>query len=120
MAMPETHVTISPAPISLPPVLSKVNERLAHRQLVTFLDKNKKLSQFQRGNRKHLSTETAFLSVTDDLLKAIDETKISILVLMDMSKAFDSINHDILLFTLRSLGVSPSALKWFRSYLKGT
>ena len=82
-------------PISLLPVLSKVNERLAHRQFVTFLDNNNKLSQFQSGNSKYHSTETALLSVTDDLLKAMDEKKISILVLMDMSKAFDSINHVI-------------------------
>ena len=106
-------------PISLLPVLSKVNERLANRQFVTFLDNNNKLSQFQSGNRKYHSTETALLSVTDDLLKAMDEKKISILVLMDMWKAFDSINHDMLLFKLRSLGVSPSALEWFESYLKG-
>ena len=49
----------------------------------------------------------------------MDEQKISILVLMNMSKAFDSINHNMLLFILRSLGVSPSALEWFKSYLKG-
>ena len=49
----------------------------------------------------------------------MDEKKISILVLMDMSKAFDSVSHDMLLFKLRSLGVSPSALEWFKSYLKG-
>ena len=54
-------------PISLLPVLSKVNERLAHRQFVTFLDDNNKLAQFQSDNRKHHSTETALLSVTDDL-----------------------------------------------------
>ena len=62
-------------PISLLPVLSKVNERLAHRQFVTFLDNNNKLSQSQCGNQKHHSTETAFLSVTDDVLKAMDEKK---------------------------------------------
>ena len=48
----------------------------------------------------------------------MDEKRISILVLMDMSKAFDSINHDLLV-KLRSLGVSPSAMEWFKSYLKG-
>ena len=106
-------------PISLLPVLSKVDERLAHRQFVKFLENNNKLSQFQSGNRKHHSTETALLSVTDDPLKAMDEKKISILVLTDMSKVFDSISHDMLLFKLRSLGVSPSALEWFKSYLKG-
>ena len=97
-------------PISLLPVLSKIGERLAHEQFATFLDDNNKLSHLQSGNRKYHSTETALLCVTDELLKAMDEKKISILVLMDMSKAFDSINHDILLLKLRSLGVSPSAL----------
>ena len=106
-------------PISLLPVLSKVNERLAHRQFVTFLDNDNKLSQFQSGKPKNHSTEMVLLSVTDDLLKAMDEKKISILVMMDMSKAFDSINHDMLLFKLRSLCVSPSALEWFKSSLKG-
>ena len=69
-------------PISLLPVLSKVNERLAHKQFVTFLDNNNKLSQFQSGNRKYHSTETALLFVTEDLLKARDEKKISVLVLI--------------------------------------
>ena len=105
-------------PISLLPVLSKVKERLAHRQFVTFLNNDNKPSQFQSGNRKNHSTETLLLSVTDDLLKAMDEKKISILVMMDMSKAFDCINHDMLLFKLRSPCVSPSALEWFKSYLK--
>ena len=54
-------------PISLLPILSKVNERLAHTQFVTFLDDNNKLAQFQSGNRKHHPTETVLLSVTDDL-----------------------------------------------------
>jgi len=106
-------------PISLLPVLSKVKERLAHRQFVTFLDNDNKLSQFQSGNRKNHSTETVLLSVTDDLLKAMDEKKISILSMMDTSNGFDSINHDMLLFKLRRLCVSSSALEWFKSYLKG-
>ena len=54
-------------PISLLLVLSKVNERLAHRQFVMFLEDNNKLGQFQSSNHKHHSTETALLSVTDDL-----------------------------------------------------
>ena len=93
-----------------------MNERLVHRQFVTFLENNNKLSQFQSGNRKYHSSEKAPVSVTDDLLKAIDEKKISILVLMETSKAFDTINLNILLFRIRSLGVSPPALDWFKSY----
>ena len=101
---PGPHITASG-------IVQIINERLAHRQFVTFFDKNNDLSQFQSDNRKHHSTETALLPVTDDLLKAMDEKNISILLLMDMSKAFDSINHDVLLFKLRSFGVSSSELK---------
>ena len=106
-------------PISLLPVLSKVNGRLTHRQFVKFFGHNNKIPQFQSGNRKHHFTETALLSVTDDLLKAMDEKKMSRLVLKDISKAFDSINHDMLLSKLRSLGVFPTTLEWLKSYLKG-
>ena len=104
-------------PISLLPVLSKIAERLAHKQFVDYLTLSKKLSIYQSGNRKLHSTETALLHVTDELLKAMDDKKASILVLLDMSKAFDSIRHDIMLSKLLKIGVSPPALDWFRSYL---
>ena len=103
-------------PISLLPILSKVSERLAHGQLTKFLTENEKLSKTQSGNRKLHSTETALLHVTDDFLMAMDEKKISAVVLLDMSKAFDSIHHDLLLQKLETLGVSLS-MQWFKSYL---
>ena len=104
-------------PISLLPVLSKVSERLAHRQFVDFLSANKKLGKTQSGNRKLHSTETALLCVTDDLLRAMDDKKVSVIVLLDRSKAFDSIRHDILLQKLHELGISSPSLDWFHSYL---
>ena len=94
----------------------KGNERLANGQFVTILDYNNKLLQFQSGNCKYHCTELALLSVTDDLLQAMDKKKIAILVLKDMSKAFDSINHHMLLFKICILGVSPSVLEWFKKY----
>ena len=106
-------------PISLLPILSKVSERLAHGQFVDYLTASKKLAKTQSGNRKLHSTETALLCVTDDLLQAIDDKKISALVLLDMSKAFDSIRHDILFQKLQALGVSSLSLDWFHSYLVG-
>ena len=92
-------------PISLLPVLSKIAERLAHKQFVDYLTLSKKLSIYQSGNRKLHSTETALLHVTDELLKAMDDKKASILVLLDMSKVFDSIRHDIMLSKLLKIGV---------------
>ena len=102
-------------PISLLPTLSKVCERLAHKQFVDSV--NNKLSTHQNGNRKLHSTETALIYVTHELLKAMDEKSISILVLLDMSKEFDSLNHNILQSKLRRLGLASHCLSWFSSYL---
>ena len=71
----------------------------------------------QSGNRKFHSTETALLYFTDELLKNMDDKKISVIVLLDMSKAFDSIRHDLLLSKLRKMGLSEGARAWFESYL---
>lgn len=71
----------------------------------------------QSGNRKLHSTETALLYVTDQLLQAMDSKKVSIMVLLDMSKAFDSIRHDLLLSKLQNLDFSQGTLDWFQSYL---
>ena len=104
-------------PISLLPILSKVSERLAYKQFVEFLTTHDKLSTYQSGNRKMHSTETALINVTDNILKAIDEKSASLLVLLDMSKAFDSLNNKLLLEKLRKLGLKASVISWFSSYL---
>ena len=96
--------------------MSKVCERAAHAQFMDFLDENSKISGLQSGNRKFHSTETALLHYTDQLLKNMDEKCISVVVLFDISKAFDSIQYDNLLSKLYLQGVSASALAWFKSY----
>ena len=63
------------------------------------------------------STETALINATDSILKAIDEKSASLLVLLDMSKAFDSLNHNLLLEKLRKLVLKASVIFWFSSYL---
>ena len=80
------------------------------------LTKQDKLTQYQRRNRKNHSTETLSLLVTDHISRAIDQQQLTAMVLIDLSKAFDSICHSTLL-KLRSLGTSSQALKWFESYL---
>ena len=104
-------------PISLLPIVSKITERLVHEQLMEHLNRNNKLAAHQSGNRKLHLTETALLYVTDQLLQAMDSKKVSIMVLLDMSKAFDSIRHDILLSKLQNLDFSQGVLDWFQSYL---
>ena len=64
------------------------------------------------------STETMNVMMTDQMLQAMDDKKLTIVVLLDFSKAFDSIDHNKLLSKPKSLGTSSFALDWFRSYLK--
>ena len=101
-------------PISFLLIMSKVRERAAHTQFMDFLDKNSKIFDLQSGNRKIHSIETALLHYTGQLLKNMDEKRISVVVLLDMSKAFDSIQHDNLLSKLHVLGVSDPALARIR------
>ena len=83
-------------PISLLPILSKVCEKLAYKQFVNYLNCNSKIAKQQSGNRQFHSTETALLHFTDEILKNMDEKKVSLVVLLDMLQAFDSINHGLL------------------------
>ena len=104
-------------PISLLPILSKICERVALNQLTSYLTSNQRISAKQSGNKRWHSTETALISSTDFVLRAIDQKKITAVVYLDMSKAFDTINHAILLKKLKDIGLSSSALQWFESYL---
>jgi hypothetical protein len=104
-------------PISLLPVLSKIAERLALIQFTEYLVEKQRLTNHQSGNRKLCSTETISLLITDHIFRAMDEKKITTMVLIDLSKAFDSICHERLLQKLQNVGASSSSVDWFQSYL---
>ena len=91
-------------PISLIQSTSKICERIALDQLMNYLDDNDLLTSHQSGNKNNHSTETLNIHVSDSILNGIDCKKITILVLLDLSKAFDSINHDLLLGKLERKG----------------
>ena len=103
-------------PISLLPVVSKVAERLVHQQLTTYLESNNLLSPCQYGFRRGRSTEMALLTMTEQILHGMENHKFSLLCLLDLSKAFDSVPHRKLLDKLLGLGISNP---WFESYLSG-
>ncbi len=84
-----------------------------------FLSQNNKLDTKQSGFRSGHSTETALLSVTEALRIAKANSKSSVLILLDLSAAFDTVNHQILLSTLSSLDITGIPLRWFESYLTG-
>ena len=107
-------------PVSNLPFLSKVLERIVLSQLLAHLTQNNLIDPHQSAYRAGHSTETALMKVVNDLLLALDDGKVSILALLDLSAAFDTIDHDILLSRLQSsFGLHGTVLNWFRSYLGG-
>ena len=102
-------------PVSILPVLSKVLEKLMYNRLMAFIEKFKILYDFQFGVRKAHST--ALIYVYDQILKALQNESYSIGVYLDFSKAFDTINHDILFQKLQCYGVRGIALEWIKSYM---
>ena len=105
-------------PISNLNFISKIIERIIHSRLTTHLSSFQSISPFQSAYRKFHSTETALLRIQNDLLLSINQQKISALVLLDLSAAFDTIDHGILLSRLSShYGITGSALDLLTSYL---
>ncbi len=94
-------------------------ERVVFNQVSLFLSQNNKLDAKQSGFRSGHSTETALLSVTEVQRIAKADSKSSVLILLDLSSAFDTFNHQILLSTLSSLDITGIPLRWFESYLTG-
>ncbi|KAK3564743.1 hypothetical protein QTP86_024963 [Hemibagrus guttatus] len=106
-------------PVSLLSFLSKILERVVCNQLSDYLMQNNLHDPNQSGFKAAHSTETALLAVTEKLHAARSAKLSSVLILLDLSAAFDTVNHKTLLSTLRSLGICGTAWEWFASYLDG-
>lgn len=106
-------------PISILPFLSKVIESEVHRQVTEFLSKSNLFNSFQSGFRAGHSTTTALLKVTEDIRLNMENRLVTVLVLIDFSNAFNSVDHELLLTLLPRLMLSSSVVTWFSSYLQG-
>lgn len=105
-------------PISILPILSKLLEKVLNLQIQNHLKENNILPDIQSGFRPNHGCSTALLKVIDDILSARDTNKPTALVLLDYSKAFDTISHRLLLAILHYFGFSADAIVMIRNYLK--
>lgn len=103
--------------ISLLCTAGKILDKLVYNELNAYVENHGFLDPYQSGYRKGFSTETALIKVLDDVRKGMDEKKVTIMVMVDFSSAFDMLRKDILLAILSSIGIQGTSLSWFDSYL---
>ena len=113
-----SHVT-NYRPISILCILSKMFKKLMYRRLMAYLDRFALLNDNQFGFRKLRGTSDAILEFLNDVHGSFETKSQSVAVCLDFSKAFDTINHDVLLRKLDHMGVRGLARHWFASYLTG-
>ena len=104
-------------PISLLPILSKVIEKVVHEQTTKFLNDNNIFYKYQSGFRNNHSTDLFPSFFNDKILKGFDSKVYTGMILIDLQKTFDTINHKILLYKPLPIGFSKNTISWYESYL---
>ena len=104
-------------PISLLPLFSKILERIMYNRIIKFINKHKLLYKYQFGFKKDHSTYMALIILIDKITAALDNGDFTIAVLIDFRKAFDTVDHEILLHKLHHYGIRGIAYDWIKSYL---
>ena len=104
-------------PISILPVVAKILEKVVFNQLYAFLNDNNIINVNQSGFRPRHSTLSTLLKVTEDWLNSMDKGEMTGMVTIDLQKAFDTVDHSILLDKLRLNGLDQHACEWFQNYL---
>ena len=112
----ERNILNNYRPVSLLPVVSKVLERIVYNRLYNFVVNNNVLNSNQYGFQTQRSTIDAITQLCGDIIKNMDKKEYTLAVFCDLSKAFDTVQHDILLHKLEHYGVRGITLEWFRNY----
>ena len=105
-------------PVALLPVLSKILEKAVFLQLVEYLDENGLFSVNHHGSRHNHNTATALMQMYDQWVEEVETGKMVGVMMIDLSAAFDMVDHALLLQKLEIFGLNSSALRWMESYLK--
>ena len=105
-------------PISLLRTISKVIEKVIHDQTTAFLYSKNSIYNYQPGFLKNYSTDYCLSFLNDKILKCFDQGLMTGMILIDLQKVFDTMDHDILLQKLYAIGLSKHSVNCFRSYLK--
>ena len=105
-------------PITVLPTISKILERAVHQQMYEFLSANTLLTPNQFGFRPKLSTVTALAHFIDNILQSLDRGGFTGAVFLDLSKAFDTVDHVLLVEKFKTIGARSQVVKWFASYLE--
>ena len=105
--------------MSILTIVSKILERVTYNQIESYMKSENLFYSFQSGFRSSFSTDTCLTHLTDQIRFQMDRGFYTGMVMIDLQKAFDTVDHDILLQKLKALGFDPLAVKWFESYLKG-
>ena len=104
-------------PISVLPIVSKLLEKAAQQALKDYFENENLLSKSQHGFRKKHSMKTASIYICDSIRKEMNNGKLTVAVYVDLSKAFDTIGHSVLLQKLSSYGMKDKEIEWLNSYL---
>ena len=107
-------------PITQTCIFAKIFEKIVYSRVLSYFTENNLLSPYQYGFRKGKSTQQAIFDLTKFIYSGLNHKKIIGTVCLDVAKAFDSINHDILMYKMKKIGFSDNSIAWFRSYLHRT
>ncbi|MBM3937968.1 MAG: hypothetical protein FJ333_04840 [Sphingomonadales bacterium] len=114
----DTTLTDNYRPIALLPIFSKILEKLAFNRLSNFIEGNNLLSQYQFGFRKNHSTVHPMFKLVDFIMKAWEKKEHVIGIFCDLKKAFDTVDHKLLIKKMHHMGVRGNSLEWFTNYLE--